>query len=93
MANTEGGVVFEFYSRVILKLHERLKMPFALDADLFRNDTSSPHSALREALVNTLIHPDYEGRAGVRVLRDPSGYEFINPVCCLSPSSRCGAAA
>lgn len=45
-------------------------MPFALDADLFRTDSSSsPHAALREALVNTLIHADYEGRAGVRVLR------------------------
>lgn len=53
--------------------------PFALDAEQFRNDTSSPHAAIREALVNTLIHADYEGRAGVRVLRDPSGYEFINP--------------
>jgi ATP-dependent DNA helicase RecG len=76
---TWNANVFEFYSRVILKLHQGLKVPFALDADLFRNDTSSPHAALREALVNTLIHADYEGRAGVRVLRDPSGYEFINP--------------
>lgn len=76
---TWNANVFEFYSRVILKLHQGLKVPFALDADLFRNDTSSPHAALREALVNTLIHADYEGRSGVRVLRDPSGYEFINP--------------
>src|SRR5690606_31440883 len=32
-----------------------------------------------EALVNTLIHADYEGRSGIRVLRDPAGFEFINP--------------
>lgn len=54
-------------------------MPFALDVNQFRKDDSPAHAAVREALVNTLIHADYEGRAGVRVLRDPSGYEFINP--------------
>jgi ATP-dependent DNA helicase RecG len=34
---------------------------------------------VREALVNAIIHADYEGRSGVRALRDLSGYEFINP--------------
>ena len=76
---TWNANVFEFYSRVILKLHQGLKVPFALDANQFRNDESPAHAAVREALINTLIHADYDGRAGVRVLRDPSGYEFINP--------------
>jgi predicted HTH transcriptional regulator len=76
---TWNANVFEFYSRVIRKLHQGLKVPFALDVNQFRKDDSPAHAAVREALVNTLIHADYEGRAGVRVLRDPSGYEFINP--------------
>ncbi|HEX2688436.1 MAG TPA: RNA-binding domain-containing protein [Kofleriaceae bacterium] len=76
---TWNANVFEFYSRVILKLHQGLKVPFALDANQFRNDETPAHAAVREALVNTLIHADYEGRAGVRVLRGSSGYEFINP--------------
>lgn len=76
---TWNANVFEFYSRVILKLHEGLKVPFALDAGQFRVDETTAHRAVREALINTLIHADYEGRAGIRVLRDPSGYEFIDP--------------
>jgi ATP-dependent DNA helicase RecG len=76
---TWNANLFEFYSRVIGKLHETLKVPFALEAGLFRRDDTAAHTAVREAFINTLIHADYEGQAGVRVIRDPSGYEFINP--------------
>jgi len=37
------------------------------------------HQALREALVNTLVHADYSDRASVRVIKRPSGFEFRNP--------------
>lgn len=76
---TWNANVFEFYSRSIVKLHEGLKVPFSLEAGQYRRDDTPAHTALREALVNALIHADYEGRTGVRVLREPSGYEFINP--------------
>lgn len=71
--------LFEFYTRVVLKLYEGLKVPFALEGGQFRVDDTPAHKAVREALVNTLIHADYEGRSGIRVLRDPAGFEFINP--------------
>lgn len=71
--------LFEFYTRVVLKLYEGLKVPFALEGGQFRIDETPAHKAVREALVNTLIHADYEGRSGIRVLRDPAGFEFINP--------------
>jgi ATP-dependent DNA helicase RecG len=76
---TWNANVFEFYGRVIGKLHEGLKVPFALDAGQFRRDDTPAHAALREGLVNTLVHADYEGGAGIRVVREPAGYEFINP--------------
>ena len=76
---TFNANVFEFYTRVISKLHAGLKVPFALDDAQHRRDDTSAHRALREALVNTLVHADYQGVSGIRVLRDPSGYEFINP--------------
>lgn len=71
--------LFEFYTRVVLKLYEGLKVPFALEGGQFRLDETPAHKAVREALVNTLIHADYEGCSGIRVLRDPSGFELINP--------------
>ncbi len=71
--------VFEFYQRVVGKLMQGLKVPFALDSDLARRESTPAHAALREALVNTLVHADFEGRAGIRVIRSPVGYEFIDP--------------
>jgi ATP-dependent DNA helicase RecG len=71
--------VFEFYVRVIGKLNEGLKVPFALDAGQFRRDETAAHVAVREAFVNTLVHADYEGRGGIRIVRELSGFEFINP--------------
>jgi predicted HTH transcriptional regulator len=76
---TWNANVFEFYGRVIGKLHQGLKVPFALDAAQFRRDDTPAHGAIREALVNTLVHADYEGGSGIRVLREPAGFELINP--------------
>lgn len=76
---TWNANVFEFYGRVIGKLHEGLKVPFALDAAQFRRDDTPAHAAIREALVNTLVHADYEGGGGIRIVREPAGYELTNP--------------
>jgi predicted HTH transcriptional regulator len=76
---TWNANLFEFYNRIVIKLYQGLKVPFALDADQYRQDETAAHRAVREAFVNTLIHADFEGRGGIRVLRDPSGFEFINP--------------
>ena len=37
------------------------------------------HEALREALVNTLIHADFTGRASILVVKRPDLYGFRNP--------------
>ncbi|MHB0818646.1 ATP-binding protein [Stutzerimonas stutzeri] len=42
-------------------------------------DDTPLHQALREALVNTLVHSDYSDRASVRIIKRPSGFEFRNP--------------
>lgn len=75
---TWSGNVFDFYRKVIRKLTADLKVPFALKGDT-RVDDTPIHQALREALVNTLVHADYSDRASVRVIRRPSGFEFRNP--------------
>lgn len=35
--------------------------------------------ALREPLVNTLVHADYSGRVSVLVVKEPAGFTFRNP--------------
>jgi predicted HTH transcriptional regulator len=75
---TWSGNLFDFYRRVIRKLGADLKVPFVLKGDT-RIDDTPVHQALREALVNTLVHADYNDRASVRVVKRPSGFEFRNP--------------
>jgi ATP-dependent DNA helicase RecG len=74
-----SGNLFEFYRRVVRKLVADLRVPFQLGEDLTRRDSTHVHEALREALVNTLIHADYEGRLSVEVIKRPDRFEFRNP--------------
>lgn len=71
--------VYNFYLRVYNKLVAGVKVPFALDANMFRVDETDVHRALREAFINTLVHADYAGRGGLRIIRERGGYVFKNP--------------
>lgn len=73
-----SGNLFDFYQKVIRKLTADLKVPFILDGDQ-RQDDTLVHKALREALVNTLVHSDYTGRASVLVVKRPDMFGFRNP--------------
>ncbi|MEY3273517.1 MAG: hypothetical protein RLZZ341_2423, partial [Pseudomonadota bacterium] len=70
--------IFQFYSRVWPKLAIALPTPFVLEGGV-RRDDSPAHEALREALVNALIHADYAGVGGVVVERHPDGFVLENP--------------
>ncbi len=71
--------LFQFYLRVAGRLVADLKLPFQLHADLFRKGETEVHEALREALVNALIHADYNGQGGIVVEKLRDGFEFANP--------------
>jgi predicted HTH transcriptional regulator len=75
---TWSGNLFEFYRRVYRKLIVDLKVPFMLK-DGQRQDDTPVHVALREALVNTLVHADYTGRVSVLVVKRPDMFGFRNP--------------
>jgi predicted HTH transcriptional regulator len=75
---TWSGNLFDFYRRVARKLVTDLKVPFALKGDV-RQDDTPVHQALREAMVNMLVHADYADRASVLVVKQPSGFVFRNP--------------
>lgn len=75
---TWTGNLFEFYRRVYRKLTSDLKIPFVLKEGQ-RQDDTPVHVALREALVNTLVHADYTGRVSVLVVKRPDMFGFRNP--------------
>ena len=71
--------LFQFYQRVIQRLTADLKIPFQLGADLFRKDDTIVHEAIREALVNALIHADYRGQGGIVIEKYRDRFELSNP--------------
>lgn len=75
---TWSGNVFDFFRRVYRKLVTDLKVPFRLQEGQ-RQDDTPVHTALREALVNTLAHADYSGRASILVVKRPDMFGFRNP--------------
>lgn len=75
---TWSGNVYDFFRRVYQKLTVDLKVPFLL-RDGQRVEDTPVHEALREALVNTLIHADFSGRMSVLVVKRPDMFGFRNP--------------
>lgn len=73
-----SGNLFDFFMKVIRKLTVDLKVPFVLEGNI-RQDDTPVHKALREALVNTLVHADYTGRSSVLVTKRPDMFTFRNP--------------
>ncbi|MCS6129612.1 AAA family ATPase [Shewanella baltica] len=73
-----SGNVFDFYRRTYRKLVTDLKVPFELQNGI-RLDDSKAHEAIREALVNTLVHADYTGRSSILIVKRPDLFGFRNP--------------
>jgi len=73
-----SGNIFDFYRRIYRKLITDLKVPFELH-DGIRLDETRAHEAIREALVNTLVHADYSGRSSILIIKRPDLFGFRNP--------------
>jgi predicted HTH transcriptional regulator len=74
-----SGNLYDFYRKVYPRLTSDLKVPFRLEQSRKRIDETVVHEGLREALVNTLIHADYEGRVSIQILKYPDRFRFRNP--------------
>ncbi len=75
---TWSGNLFDFYRKVYQRLTVDLKVPFKLEDGQRKNDTPV-HEALREALVNCLVHADFSERAPILVVKRPDLFGFRNP--------------
>jgi ATP-dependent DNA helicase RecG len=86
--------LFQFFERVYPRLVVDLKIPFQFttqppgtttttttpEPNLFqRHDETIVHEAIREALVNSLIHADFRGQGGIVIERFRDRLEFSNP--------------
>ena len=71
--------LFNFYYRVYSRLVNDISVPFQLDKDAVRRGETHVHEALREALVNTLIHADHLSTRPLVVTKYTNNFLFSNP--------------
>jgi ATP-dependent DNA helicase RecG len=71
--------LFNFYYRVYPRLVNGLDVPFKLDPQATRIAETHVHEALREALVNTLIHADHQSSRPITVIKRQDAFVFFNP--------------
>lgn len=70
--------LYSFVRKVIPKLQDGLKKPFRIEG-MTRIDDTGLHQAIREAVINMVIHADYQISGRLFVERDDNGYLFSNP--------------
>ncbi|MCL2296654.1 MAG: putative DNA binding domain-containing protein [Methanomassiliicoccaceae archaeon] len=73
------GNVFDFYTSVSNRLGMSTGRPFAIGEDWRRVNDTDIDKALRESLINALVHADYRGRMGVRIEVRPNVVTVRNP--------------
>jgi ATP-dependent DNA helicase RecG len=71
--------LFNFYYRVYPRLVENIDVPFKLDRSAARLEETHVHEALREALVNTLIHADHQTTRSISIVNRQDIFIFVNP--------------
>ena len=70
--------LYNFFRRVIPKLTADLKHPFRMEG-IVRIDDTPVHKAIREAMVNMIIHCDLMLTGVLRVEKRDKSFVFINP--------------
>jgi ATP-dependent DNA helicase RecG len=71
--------LFNFYYRVYPRLVANIDVPFKLDKSATRLEETHVHEALREALINTLIHADHQTTHSISIINRREVFTFVNP--------------
>ncbi len=70
--------LYNFMRQILPKLVSNLKRPFRLDG-MVRIDDTPIHKAIREAVVNMMIHSDYLITGVLKIVKTDNGFFFSNP--------------
>ncbi|MGA9364589.1 MAG: RNA-binding domain-containing protein [Bacteroidota bacterium] len=75
---TWEGNIFDAFFKIYPKLTEGIPIPHRIEAGE-RVEETPTHIALREALVNLLVHADYTESDASLISKSPEGYYLRNP--------------
>ncbi len=73
-----NGNIFNFFSAVRGRISGGIDRPLKIGSDMRRIADTDVHRAVRECLLNTLIHADYLGSLVVKIERFPREIRFSN---------------
>ena len=76
---TWEAYLYQFFTRVLPLSQHALPVPFSLDNNQIRNNTTTAHVALREALANSLIQAAYSVRGNIVIDRYFDRIVLSNP--------------
>ncbi len=71
--------IFNFYYRVYNRLVQDVAVPFALNKNGTRLGETHVHEAIREALVNTLVHANHQSTKSITIIKAKEYFIFRNP--------------
>ena len=70
--------LYQFFFKVYNKLAQTLPVPFSLNG-IERTEETAAHIAIREALVNSLVHSSYAEQGNIVIIREKDKIIFRNP--------------
>lgn len=70
--------LYTFFTRIVPKLVSDIRKPFKLEG-MTRIDDTPVHKAIREAVVNMMIHSDYLINGVLKIEKTDDGFLFTNP--------------
>ncbi|MDR1734714.1 MAG: hypothetical protein LBR73_07545 [Oscillospiraceae bacterium] len=73
-----SGNLYDFFYRVYNRIVADIKTPFKLEG-ITRIDDTKVHQAIREALVNALLHSSFYERRGLVIHKRPQEITIANP--------------
>lgn len=74
-----SGNLFNFYRLVSQRFTGDLDRPRDVGRDMRRIDDTDMHMAVRECMLNAMIHADYLGRGGIVIEKRPKSLTVSNP--------------
>ncbi len=74
-----SGNLYDFFWRVYPRLKSILPVPFNISDGVSRIDEPHTHIAVREFLLNAIVHADHYGRRGVVIRCSNNTIDFSNP--------------
>lgn len=75
-----SGNLYDFYFKVIGRVVSDIDIPFHLEGNEYiRQSETRVHKALREAVLNNIIHANYSGDTGIVIEKKKNYFRFSNP--------------